>query len=496
MLTTRKSSGETRVQLTEQIFEKLLRDIYKGDVSELSSEKGLPYALVYNLVHGRIDSLSAKDYRIIFGEEPPRECLTKVDGRFFREMVNLWLYLNEDVSKAELYREFFPNKRIKKTDYRIFSGQTKTIEARLERIMEAKFKAQGLERSEVKAWLQECCAVKVQSRVPYHDIKPILDFIKRTLDVHPSLILSQHDARYERGELKQVSEAVYENAIELKKSVERILKYGSRRELARLREEIYGKRKGLTLFSEVEEELEFLQTHAERRPKKYLGRSISNYRKGKLKRIASWRAEAIKQDFESLLAKKPEIKISSLPGFQFRGMVGRMTAVLMAVLKNRAPDEIDAAFETRLLAPAHYKKYYENEATGFTPFASASSILGMSSRAFDLLVSSHCDIIKLMGKYDERWYLPTLYLEEIREKRGFELVRMKYQALSLRRKSQLPAHGSGDICQGPRAPSETGKPSDPKNIAMLAKRAWGGSRFSEHYMMAVLPPTRFAHRLN
>ena len=46
-------------------------NIFPGKVSELATVKGLSYTLIYNLVHGRIHSLSKSDYRRIFGEEPP-----------------------------------------------------------------------------------------------------------------------------------------------------------------------------------------------------------------------------------------------------------------------------------------------------------------------------------------------------------------------------------------------------------------------------------------
>lgn len=53
---------------------------------------------------------------MIFGEEPPNQAVRRVSGAYFREMVQLWLFLNGDVSEADLYREFYRDKNVKKVD--------------------------------------------------------------------------------------------------------------------------------------------------------------------------------------------------------------------------------------------------------------------------------------------------------------------------------------------------------------------------------------------
>lgn len=57
----------TLLELSQEMMERFLDDIYQGDVSEFSAHKGLFYHLIYNLVRGRIHSLSAVDYRIFTG---------------------------------------------------------------------------------------------------------------------------------------------------------------------------------------------------------------------------------------------------------------------------------------------------------------------------------------------------------------------------------------------------------------------------------------------
>ena len=97
-----KSSGQQRVELNEEILKKVLKRISSGRISEVADDIGLPYDLVYNLLHGRINSLSAKNYKLIFGEAPPKQAVKRVDSAYFREMVRLWLFLNGDVSEADV----------------------------------------------------------------------------------------------------------------------------------------------------------------------------------------------------------------------------------------------------------------------------------------------------------------------------------------------------------------------------------------------------------
>jgi hypothetical protein len=125
-----------------------------GEVSGLSAHTGLPYGLIYNLVRGRIHSLSVAEYRRIFGETPPVQKQKRVKGDYFRGMVRLWMFLHQGTRGKDLYREFYLGRRsLKKVDYRIFSGATKTVEGRIERAMELKFLSQGLDRPQIMGWI-------------------------------------------------------------------------------------------------------------------------------------------------------------------------------------------------------------------------------------------------------------------------------------------------------------------------------------------------------
>ena len=151
-----KAHDAPRVEITKDIRDRLFAGDLKGDVSELSAHTGLPYGLIYNLVRGRIHSLSVAEYRRIFGESPPVREQKRVEGDYFRGMVRLWMFLNRGVTEKDLYREFYLGRRsLKKADYRIFNGATKTVEGRIEKAMEQKFLNQGLDRSQVIRWIQE-----------------------------------------------------------------------------------------------------------------------------------------------------------------------------------------------------------------------------------------------------------------------------------------------------------------------------------------------------
>ena len=425
-----------RIVLTDRIRRKFLENVFPGTVSELATVKGLSYTLVYNLVHGRIHSLSKSDYRRIFGDEPPQQIPKRVDGNFFRDMVRLWLFLNDDITESDLYEEFFKGKKFKRVDYRIFSGEIRTIDRRIERIMEQKFLDHGFGRSEIEKGIQELDRIGEEERVDYEEIRPVLQYLEDVLEVHPSRILKQWSVRYESGELRTVTDSIYVYTLELKKRAEEAVSSGSRFALEKLKEEIYGRKRGLTLYSEVEEELEFLRKYAKRSPKGYLGRSISVYRKRKLKRIASWRAQKIKDDCSKFLGNRLDLPLKSIPKSHAKSRVGGLLRFLRGYLVNIMLHAEERPDEKIILTPYLYnKEEYKKEKYGYTSVDNAARVLGMSKKAFDLLLCEHSDIFRSIGIYDKKWYLPDLYLKEIVKKEGFDLIALKYESLAKNGKS-------------------------------------------------------------
>ena len=422
---------QRRIELTGEIRKHFFNEVFSGEVAEFSSHKGLPYSLVYNLVHGRVGSISAADYRRIFGEDPPEQEPKRVSGEYFRAMVRLWLFLNEGVTEKDLYREFYAGRRsVRKTDYRIFSGVTRTVEKRLERIMELKFLDQGLCLEEIRTWSREI-DFNNRARVPFDEVRPILERLEKKLEVHPTRLLNRWFAAYESGQLKTISKKIYQKLLELDGKAEEALARPSRLNVEKLREEIYGAREGFILFSEVEEELEFLKTWGGKSHKKYLGRSMGKYRRGILKRVADWRARNIREDCERLIREEPVIPLKALPK-RYPGRAWKfLTATLQALLMARMFSKDRTSLEKEALKPLyHTKAEYESGGYGFVNVREASRMVGMSEKAFDLLMARHSDIFKRIGRYDGKWYIPDLYLVEISQRRAFSLIKRKYEWLA------------------------------------------------------------------
>jgi hypothetical protein len=435
-------NGQTdkrRVYVTEEMLQKFF-NIFKGAVSEFASDKGLPYLLVYNLAHGRIKSVSAKDYKKIFGEEPPYQETQRVDGKYFRGMVRLWLFLNGDTTQKDIYRELYQGKKHSKIDDRIFTGRTKTVNIRLEQTLEQKFLDQGLARPEIEKWIEELYQNDDEKRVPYQKAKPVVDYLKEVLNISPKRILNQSPSRYESGQLRTVSMKKHKYILNLRKKAEKALRSASKFEIENLREQICGKREGMTLFSEIEDQLEFLWKYRGNNSRKYLGRSITNYKKSKLLRIAPWRAQKIRNDCDELIREKPEIQLLSLPKFHMRLRMSEFVSVLKSLLIMRMIEDESRTYERLILAPScgDMEVYRKRKHISMDDTASA---LGMHKKAFDMMVATHSDIFRRVARYDGRWHLPMLYVKELKEKQGFSIVKEKYELLAKGDKYSLRSGG-------------------------------------------------------
>ncbi|MDY6950093.1 MAG: hypothetical protein SWE60_01140 [Thermodesulfobacteriota bacterium] len=424
---------QSRVLLTEEMFSRLVVHTSTGTVSEFAREKGLPYGLIYNLAHRRIKSISARDYERIFGEKPPDRQIDRVDGTYFRGMVRLWQFLHRHAKKKDLYDNFYPGKKIRRADSRIFSGRVRTIERRLEKMMEKRFFDEGLQRPDIKRWIEDLDQSEHQERVPYEAAKSALQYLRQVTKIRPSRVLKQRIGRYESGALKTISKERYRRILHLKEKVERTSLSGSEVSMEKLLDEICGRREQMTLFSEVKDELDFLRAHGAKGLKRYLGRSVSHYEKSKLRRIATWRAQKIRADCDELIGKMTEMKVASLP----KSVIPRKMAELVAVFKSclvakLIRDENTVYERGILLAPSHDKEEYKKESFGFTPMDLAPTALGMSKKAFDVMVATHSDIFRRIARHDRGWYLSNLYIKALNQEEGFQIVKAKYALLARR----------------------------------------------------------------
>jgi hypothetical protein len=429
-----------RIEMTAELRDRL--GAFKDQVPEIAKRAGLPYFTVYNLVHGRVRSISVFNYRKLFREEPPAQQPRKVDGTFFRQMSRLWLSLNDDATQAGLYREYFGRHHTRRIDYRIFTGQVRTVPAALEKWMLAKFAASGLARHEVERWIEEFEAQEKPGRVAYERVRPILRFLHDHLGVHPTAILNQALARYEAGKLTSVSREIYLRARALQAKTRQAIASGRDDEIERLREGVYGGKRGYTLFSQVEEELRFLNRFARKGVKAYLGRGLKHYEQGRSRRIASWRAEKIVSDCEAFIRRTPGMPLASLPRAQRQKQVRGLLSVLTAGTAHRLMSREGRSLEKRILKPRHEQAVYNTTSYGFIDFDKAPRSLGMKKKAFDLMVAGNCEIFRYIGKYRNRWYLPNLYLQELSEKKNFNLISIKYEMMA----RQLNRSDPADVC--------------------------------------------------
>jgi hypothetical protein len=432
-----------RVKLTAAMLKRLNEIMAETSVAAMAKRTDLPYLLIYNVVHKRVRSLSTRNYRILFGESPPPQKPARTDGARFREMVALWLFLNDDATKADLYWDFYGRGHTRKVDYRIFTGQTRSVDPEFVSHLEKKFMARGVDPDTVRRWSRELAGGGREDYVPYARVRPLLSFLNDRLGIHPTTLLHQWARRYESGGLKRVSREIYNRVRDLKVRAEAALASGSRLEIEKVREAVYAPRPGYTLFGEVAQELAFLREYAGRGAKQYLGRSISMYKRGECKRLPAWRAERIRRDCRAFIERESHLPLKVLPSSAIEPLLDTLVQVLTARTADLLSREEGIRLEKQILRPSRASDEYKKQIYGFTRFDMAGQVLGMHKAAFDLMVAENCEIFRRIGTYSRRWYLSDLYLRELTQKQHFELITAKYEWLT---KKGRPAGRIHDKC--------------------------------------------------
>ena len=426
----RLSAKKPRIGLTDRDLECLFETHGTFSAAVLARRTGLPYLLIYNIVHRRVMSVSHRHYMLLYGRPAPQQAALKVDGAGFRAMAELWLFLNDGLTRADLYRELFGLESHQKTDHRIFNGKVNTVDARIAYIMRQKFTDAGVDTQLLNQWLDEFDALPHSDWVPYTRIRPTLVYLWEKLGVHPTSVLNQSVVKYETGILKRVSRSTADRIEALKNKTEEELREDGKQDTEKIKESVIGGKRGYTLYSDIRDELLFLCRTTRRGDKYYLGRSPWTYENGRAKRIANWRARKILQDCDRFIRQSPAIPLASLPQSRQWAQVHRLIDVLVARTAQLLSDKEGIAFEKRILRPSHTRVDYKNPYYGFTPFDMASGVLGMKRRAFDLMVARNCEIFRSVGKFAQRWYLPDLYLRELSMKKDFGLISAKYELMA------------------------------------------------------------------
>ena len=424
-----------RIVLTDRDLEHLFEINGTDSAAVLAKRTGLPYILVYNLIHRRVWSVSNRYYQTLFGRPAPQQGPLKVDGAMFRAMADLWLFLNDRITKADLYRELFAVADNLKIDHRIFSGRINTVDGRIEHIMRRKFEAAGVDAPLLAQWIAEFESLQHDDWVPYDSLRSSLMYLEDKLGVHPTSVLNQSVARYETGMLKRVSRSTADRVEALKRKTEKALLDGGKKGIEAIRESILGGKPGYTLYTDIKEELLFLRRTTKKGVKNYLGRSLWAYENGKAKRIANWRAREIRKDCERVIRQSPAIALASLPSSLQNINTRRLISVLIARSTQLLLEKEGIDFEKRILKPMHGRDEYARKKRAFTPFDMAPGVLGMKRKAFDMMVAKNCEIFRSVGKYSQRWYLPDLYLRELSGKKDFGLILAKYEVMAKKMRS-------------------------------------------------------------
>ncbi|MDJ0781566.1 MAG: hypothetical protein QNJ22_06315 [Desulfosarcinaceae bacterium] len=439
---SRMRKRKPRVKLTPRIRAAFQERLSATTISALARETGIPYIRVYNIMKNRVASVSERHYRLLMRDTPPRQKPVRIDATVFRRLVRLWRFLNPEVSKADLFRELQGHRAYKKVDYRLFNGQVATVAPRFEAIMRSKFHAAGIDDATVAEWVDELDGKEVAAdRVPYAKIRPLLLFLKHAVGIRPTPLLNQSFERYERGELMTVARSVYERAQALHREAKSALRSGDRLTLLRMRERVVGPSPRHTIFLEILPELQFLRRQAKRGVKRYLQRGIRPYLKGDLKRIATWRADWIRNDCDDFVKRATHLRIGDLPPRHRRQQLTPLEGLLVARAAQLLSRKEGLGVEKRILAPSRASAEYRDHIHGFTRFERASSALGMKPKAFDLMVATNCEIFRSVGTYTREWYLSNLYLRELTQKALFGMVMAKYEmmARNLNKAKQIEA---------------------------------------------------------
>ena len=142
----------------------------------------------------------------------------------------------------------------------------------------------------------------------------------------------------------------------------------------------------------------------------------------------------IRDDCYLLVENRPDLGLSLIPKSCLKKRVRAFLRLLKSYAIRRLKKEEAGRHEKEILTPNSFvRDAYDSEKQGFTRIDHASIVLGMGKTAFDLMVSTHSALFRTLGKYDDKtrkWYLPNLYLKELKAKQGFSLIKNRYMSLS------------------------------------------------------------------
>jgi hypothetical protein len=123
--------------------------------------------------------------------------------------------------------------------------------------------------------------------------------------------------------------------------------------------------------------------------------------------------------------------LKELPFEDLKGQLQHLLVLLKFHLVNRLLLEGEPVYEQAVLMPSH--PIAEKDKTGhadLTKIDEAASVLSMEGKAFDLMVAKHSGLLRKLAIHKDQWCLPAWYVEELKDKKEFELIKAKYEILA------------------------------------------------------------------
>ena len=112
-------------------------------------------------------------------------------------------------------------------------------------------------------------------------------------------------------------------------------------------------------------------------------------------------------------------------------ILNNLLSVLTIRMISLMTDDKSGKFEKSILEPSYNSQedysLFEQKTISMDK---AAHFLGMSKKAFDLMVARHRDIFRVIFIYEKKWYVPYLYLKELLRNDGFHIVKAKYEFLA------------------------------------------------------------------
>jgi hypothetical protein len=125
------------------------------------------------------------------------------------------------------------------------------------------------------------------------------------------------------------------------------------------------------------------------------------------------------------------VPIKELPLEDLKDQLHELLVILKSHLVKGLLRESAHGYEQAVLMPSHPATEKDKTAhADLTRMDEAASVLNMDGKAFDLMVAEHSGLLRKLATHKGQWCLPAWYVEELKDKKEFELIKTKYELLA------------------------------------------------------------------